>query len=108
MNQYTYDDVQQMTYAQLGAIDDAMLLTSTGHVSPMLVRYIVRTGQLEKRYPGVLITTLLGAIDNAAAEAMEWPFSASQLSTLGIQHEQVDAYLNALGTYESMRFIAAR
>jgi len=43
MNQHTYDDVQEMTYQQLGEINDAMQLMSTGHVSPILVRYVVRT-----------------------------------------------------------------
>lgn len=29
-----------------------MQLTATGFISPMLVRYVVRTGQLDSRYAG--------------------------------------------------------
>jgi hypothetical protein len=50
MKQYTFEEVRGLTFAELGAIDDPMALMATGSLAPMLIRYIVRTVQLESRY----------------------------------------------------------
>jgi hypothetical protein len=95
MTQLTFDEVQQLTYADLGAIDDPMDLASTGFVSPMLVRYVVRTGQLESRYPGVALPVLLDAI-NKAATVIAWPVDVGQQAPVAKRDPAVDAYLDDL------------
>lgn len=103
MKQYSIEEVRGMTYEQLGAIDDPFELMATTSMSPMLVRYVVRTGQLEARYPNVPLPTLLDVMNQAAGEHIDWPFAASQHSPAGVQNEEVDAYLNVLDTYEPIR-----
>lgn len=94
MKQYTMEEVSRMTYAELGAIDDPMALMSTGGVSPMLVRYVVRTGQRESRYPGVALPMLLRAISEAAV-TVGWPLATvAQAAPLAVQDATVDAYLD--------------
>ncbi|QBR04184.1 hypothetical protein [Paraburkholderia pallida] len=94
MKDYTLQEVSRMTYAELGAIEDPMTLMSTGGVSPMLVRYMVRTGQLESRYPGVALPMLLRAITQAAA-TVDWPLATvAQAAPLAVQDAAVDAYLD--------------
>jgi hypothetical protein len=107
-NSYTFEDVQGMTFEQLGGIDDPMLLMSTTHVSPMLVRYIVRTKQLEARYAGVELPDLLRAIDLAAAFHRDWPFAVGQGAPVSKRDARVDAYLDALDDSEPMKALRAK
>jgi hypothetical protein len=94
MTQYTLEEVSRMTYDQLGAIEDPMALMSTSGVSAMLVRYMVRTGQRETRYPGIALPMLLHAISEAAA-TVSWPLdTVAQAAPLAVQDAAVDAYLD--------------
>lgn len=96
MEQYTMEDVSLLTYAELGAIEDPALLMATGGVAPMLIRYIVRTGQLDNRFPGISLTMLLSAIGKAAAN-VEWPIeTVAQLAPQAVQNAVVDQYLDTL------------
>lgn len=97
MNQrYTIEEVRGMTFAQLGAIEDPFELMNKLTVSPMLVRYLVRTDQLKKRYPDVELPKLLDAIDIAAA-VVQWPiFTVGQTLHLATQDPEVDKYLDEI------------
>lgn len=96
MEQYTMEDVSRMTYAELGVIEDPAHLMATGGVAPMLIRYIVRTGQLDNRFPGISLTMLLSAIGKAAAK-VEWPIqTVAQLVPQAVQNTVVDQYLDTL------------
>jgi hypothetical protein len=65
---YSLNDVEQMGYEQLGAINDPSELTRTGgSTSPMILRYIVRTGQLKERFPDTDFITLLMSIGFAVS-----------------------------------------
>jgi len=98
MKQYTYEEVLNLTFRELGAIVDPLQLAATQHVSPMLVRYVIRTDQLEVRYPGVRLRTLLGAIE-VAAKKVKWPDVVGQNAPLAIVDTAVDAYLDELQPY---------
>ncbi|WP_460901100.1 hypothetical protein [Paraburkholderia jirisanensis] len=94
MEQYTMEQVSRMTYAELGAIEDPMDLMATGGVAPMLVRYMVRTGQRDTRYPGIALPMLLRAITEAAA-TVGWPLdTVAQAAPLAVEDATVDAYLD--------------
>ncbi|REE21218.1 hypothetical protein B0G71_4370 [Paraburkholderia sp. BL27I4N3] len=95
MKQFTFDEVQSMTFAQLGAVEDAMDLMATGFISPMLVRYMFRTEQLAARYPGVALPALLNAI-NKAATMIAFPPEVGQKAPVAVRDEVVDAYLDEL------------
>lgn len=95
MKQFTFEEILGLTYTELGAIDDPMQLAATGHVSPMLVRYVVRTGQLDERYRGVPLRVLLDAIDLAAAR-IEWLDGVGQKAPLAAKDAEVEAYLDEL------------
>ena len=95
MKQFTFEDVLSLTFDELGAIEDPMQLAATAQVSPMLVRYVIRTDQLEERYRGVRMRTLLGAIVVAAA-AVKWPNVVGQKALLAQKDADVDAYLDEL------------
>lgn len=95
MHQYTFDEVLHMSYEQLGAIQDPMQLSAATFVSPMLARYLVKTGQLTKRYPEVGLRALLQAI-NAAATTIPWPADVAQKVPAGTRDAKVDEYLDAL------------
>lgn len=96
MKQFKLDDVRAMSFEQLGAIEDPMDLMATGSIAPILVRYVVRTGQLERRYSGIALTTLLDAIMKSAT-MIDWPLdTVAQKAPLGKQDAGVDAYLDKL------------
>lgn len=95
MKQYSFEDVRQMRFEQLAAIEDPMQLAATGFISPMLVRYVVRTGQLESRYPGSALSTLLGAIDKATVR-IDLPVIVRQKIPLAVRDSAVDSYLDDL------------
>jgi hypothetical protein len=108
MNQYTFEDVKKMTFEQLGAIDDPWLLIATGLTSPMLLRYVVRTGQLETRYAGATLPNVLQALDRAAAATHGgWPFDVSQKAPLAVCDADVDKYLDALDTTRPVKELKA-
>jgi hypothetical protein len=95
MTQLTFKEVQELTYADLGAIEDPMDIASTGFVFLMLVRYVVRTGQLDSRYPGVALPVLLDAI-NKAATVLAWPVDVGQKAPIAERDSAVEAYLDDL------------
>lgn len=93
---YSLAEVRRMTFDELGSIQDPMSLMNTNSVSPMLVRYIIRTGQLENRYPGIELPALLSAIDKAATTLI-WPLqTVAQKASRAKQDADVDAYLDEL------------
>lgn len=75
-----------------------MQLMSTHFVSPMLVRYVVRTGQLEQRYSGLSLTTLLNAL-NLAATMIQLPPGVTQKAPSATRDAEVDGYLDALSPH---------
>ena len=95
MKQYTFAEVLRMTSEELGGIDDPMQLAATENVSPMLVRYVIRTSQLDERYRGVPLRALLGAID-IAADKVGWPETVGQKVPLATKDAEVEAYLDVL------------
>ncbi|AVA33802.1 hypothetical protein [Cupriavidus metallidurans] len=95
MKQFTFEEILGLTATELGAIDDPMQLAATGQASPMLVRYVVRTGQLDERYRGVPLRVLLDAI-NLAAARIEWPEEVGQKAPLAAKDAEVEAYLDEL------------
>lgn len=96
MKQFELDEVRAMSFEQLGAVEDPMDLMATGSVAPILVRYAVRTGQLERRYPGIALPTLLDAIMKSAT-MINWPLATvAQKAPRAKQDADVDAYLDEL------------
>ncbi|HGL6714605.1 hypothetical protein NTJ56_20830 [Burkholderia contaminans] len=95
MEQYTLKEISAMSFAQLGAVDDPMLLMACGSMGPILVRYVIRTGQLDARYQGVALPVLLDAILLAASN-LPWPPEVGQQAPLAKQSAEVDAYLDSL------------
>lgn len=96
MRQFELDEVRAMSFEQLGAIEDPVDLMATGSVAPILVRYTVRTGQLERRYPGIALPTLLDAIMKSAT-MIDWPLATvAQKAPQAKQDADVDAYLDEL------------
>lgn len=88
-----------MTFAELAAIEDPMQLMSTGFVAPMLIRYVVLTGQLESRYPNSVLPVLLDKMNNAALK-IDWDSNGvGQKAPLGVRDTVVDNYLDALNKY---------
>lgn len=98
MKQYSFEDVRQMSFEQLAAIDDPMQLSATGFISPMLVRYVVRTGQLDARYGGRSLSTLLEAIDSATVNIV-LPAIVGQKIPLAVRDSAVDSYLDDLQSH---------
>jgi hypothetical protein len=98
MQQYTFEEVKGLTFAELGAIDDPMALMATGSLAPMLIRYIVRTVQLESRYPGVSFADLLNALNNAAA-MIPFPPEVGQRAPIAQRAGVVDEYLDELRSH---------
>ncbi len=95
----TMDEIRGMSYDELGAIEDPSTLMSGLTVSPMIVRYMVRTGQLATRYPGVDLPTLLDAIDSAAA-IVEWPYFTGGQTLHLVEHDaEVEKYLDEIQPY---------
>lgn len=73
-----------------------MGLMATSSVAPILVRYMVRTDQLESRFPGVTLPMLLSAMASTATK-FEWPLmTVAQTAPLARQDAAVDEYLDAL------------
>jgi hypothetical protein len=69
---------------------------ATTSLSPMLVPYVVHTGQLERRYPRIPLSPLLDAIFKAAT-MIPWPLdTVAQRAPLAKQDADVDAYLDEL------------
>ena len=116
MRQYNFSEVRSMSFEQLGAIDDPMDLVNTGHVSPMVVRYVVRTGQLTQRYPVVTLPQLLDAIDGACvayeqsskAAPLHWSNNLSQPLQAAVGDTVVDEYLDALAPEIALRIPTGR
>jgi hypothetical protein len=98
MEQYSFEDVRRMSYAQLGAIEDPMDLMATGFVSPMLVRYVVRTDQLEQRYANIALPVLLDALNKAVLN-VAWPPEVGQRAPQARRDQIVDNYLDELGPH---------
>lgn len=105
-----------MSFEQLGAIDNPMELTNTGHVSPMVVRYVVRTGQLSQRFPVMALPQLLDAIDGACAAheqsskmaRLDWVKNISQPLQAAERDSMVDAYLDAIAPEIALRVPTGR
>ncbi|WP_434666858.1 hypothetical protein P5W99_37690 [Paraburkholderia sp. A3BS-1L] len=95
MEQYSFEEVKRMSFAQLGAVEDPMDLMTTGFASPMLVRYVVRTGQLDERYPNIALPELLDVINEAAA-VVQWSPEVGQRAPMAKRDPIVDQYLDAL------------
>ncbi|VVE87674.1 hypothetical protein PBR20603_01611 [Pandoraea bronchicola] len=96
MKQYELDEVRAMSFERLGAIEDPVDLMATGSIAPILVRYAVRTGQLERRYPGVALSALLDAIMKSAT-MINWPLdTVAQKAPQAKQDADVDTYLDEL------------
>lgn len=116
MHQYSFAEVRAMSFEQLGAIDSSMELTNTGHVSPMVVRYVVRTGQLNQRFPVVTLPQLLDAIDGACAAheqssraaPLHWVNDVSQPLQAAVGDSTVDAYLDAIAPEIALRIPTGR
>jgi len=98
MTQYSLEEVGLMSFEQVGAIEDPMDLASTGFISPMLVRYVVRTEQLEARYSGIALPKLLAAIDKAAT-VIDWSLIVGQKMPGEERDARVDAYLDEIGPH---------
>lgn len=100
MAELTFEAVRQMTYEDFETIADPMELTTMGLLSPLLVAYVVRTGQLELRYAGIALPDLLDAINNAGTMIPWCPvalrsFCAEQPVAV------MDAYLDRLQEHVS-------
>lgn len=107
MTSYSFVEVNGLSFEALGKIDDPLELMSTGFVSPILARYVVRTGQLDIRYPNIDLPALLMAI-NFAATSIPWPLSTvAQKAPLAIRDPDVDAYLDQLagGIASALKYI---
>ncbi|AKK24714.1 hypothetical protein MB84_28255 (plasmid) [Pandoraea oxalativorans] len=95
MTKLTFEAIKQMTYEDLEAIGDPMDLTGIGFISPMLVAYAVRTGQLHSRYAGIALPELLNAINNATTMIASCP-DAIRNACSEQRDVMVDAYLDRL------------
>jgi hypothetical protein len=88
-----------MTFTELGEIEDPFELMDKLTVSPMLVRYMVQTAQLETRYPGVQLPELLDAIDIAVAR-VQWPiFTVGQTLHLAEHNPEIEKYLDEIQSW---------
>jgi hypothetical protein len=91
------NEVRLMSYDQLGAIADPMALMATGSTASLTLRYLVRTGQLERRFPGQALPELLHVMAHAAPLVQaRWTFDVMQKLPQGVQDDDVDAYLDEL------------
>lgn len=95
MKQYTLKEITAMSFAALGAIEDPIALMACGSPAPIVVRYAVRTGQLDTRYPNLTPHALLDAIFLAAGR-LPMPAKVGQLVTHGKKNADVDEYLDSL------------
>lgn len=95
MKQFTMDEVRAMTFGQLGAIDDPMLLMATGTTAPLTVRYLVRTNQLDLIRPHRTLPEVLHIMAHAAT-LVPWTAELGQLIPQGQQSKVVDDYVAAL------------
>ncbi|VVE84457.1 hypothetical protein [Pandoraea sputorum] len=95
MERLTFEDVKRMTFEELEAIDDPVDLAHIGALSPLLVRYVVRTGQLHLRYDGVALPALLEAI-NKAVPVTRLPPEVWRKIPFATRDDDVDAYLDRL------------
>lgn len=94
---YSIEDVSRMTFSQLRAITDPMTLMGTGSIAPMVVRYAVRTDQLESLFPNKTMPELLHVIAHAAPIIEDrWTFHVQQTMPSGARDDEVDSYLKAL------------
>lgn len=105
MHQLSYNDVQKLSYEQLAAIDDPMALMATGQVSPILLRYVVRTEQLQGRYGEVPLPILMDAIGRAAAIQGDWPFAVGQKAPQAVRDKDVDDYLDRLDALGPLKIL---
>jgi len=102
--QYKYEEVLAMTFNQLGSIADPMLLMATGRVSPMVVRYVVRTDQLKFRFADASLPDLLEAVNAAhlawdggnPEQQRDWAERLSQQIPIAEQDCGVDSYLDEI------------
>ena len=92
--EYSLNDVEQMGYEQLGAINDPSELENTGGgTSPMILRYIVRTDQLKERFPDTDFITLLMSIGFAVSR-LEHTHQVLQKIRDGNRDTDADNYLD--------------
>lgn len=95
MHQFSRDEALALGFEGLGAIDDPSLLVATGTIAALAVRYIVRTGQLQRRFPGRDLLAVFRLVERNAV-VLPWPFDVSQRMPLEEQGDEVDRYLDAL------------
>ncbi|MGK3726793.1 hypothetical protein [Stenotrophomonas sp. 6O] len=105
-----------MSFDQLGAIENSLELSNTGRVSPMIIRYVVRTGQLRARFPVVPLVQLLDAVDGACiayeqsskAAPLHWVNNVSQPLQVAAGDAVVDEYLDAIAAEVAVRIPTGR
>lgn len=95
MKQYTLDEVRAMSFEQLGAIDDPMMLMATGTTAALTVRYLVRTNQLDLIKPRRTLPEVLHVMAHAAT-LVPWTIELGQLIPQARQTKVVDDYVAAL------------
>lgn len=96
MKQYSREEAIALGFIGLGAVEDPLDLMAAASIAPIVIRYMVRNGQLEARFPGVDIETLFRTIEHSAIK-LNWPFEVQQSIPLGERNAAVDAYLDELG-----------
>ncbi|ASL43974.1 hypothetical protein bAD24_I10810 [Burkholderia sp. AD24] len=104
MQQYKLDDIKRMSFRQLGKIEDPMTLSACGSIAPILVRYVVRTGQLNERFLGMPLPVLLDSM-LVAASKLPWPAEVGQCAPLGERNADVDTYLDNLQQFEKTKLV---
>lgn len=103
-SQYKYEEVLAMTFDQLGSITDPTMLMATGCVSPMVIRYVIRTGQLEDRFAHSSLSELLEAVNAAhlvwdggkPEQQRAWAERLSQQIPIADRNSGVDSYLDEI------------
>ncbi|HGO6129699.1 hypothetical protein KDX04_27245 [Burkholderia cenocepacia] len=95
MHKYTLKEINEMTFAQIAAIEDPGVLMGCGSPAPIFVRYLVRTGQLDERFPNLTPHALLDALLVAGGK-LQMTMDVGQLAPSGEKNEVVDAYLDSL------------
>lgn len=95
MAELTFEAVKQMTDEELDAIGQPAILTKMAFMSPMLVAYVVRTGQFYARFAGIALPVLLNAINNAGT-MIPWCPEAARNVCAEQRDAAVDAYLDRL------------
>jgi hypothetical protein len=100
-----FEEVKRMSFARLGAVEDPMNLMATGFVARMLVRYAVRTVQLDERYPGIALPVSLDAMNKAA---MDIGFAYDDPRSRKLDHTQRDRNRGVGPSRRRTRFTSMR